>query len=301
MAAPTPVSALVHSSTLVTAGVYVLIRFRGSLQGVWVLFLIIIAVLTVLMAGLRARFECDLKKVIALSTLSQLGMIMLIISVGRVDLCIFHLVTHALFKALMFMCAGGIIHLRGGVQDSRCFSGLWYKLPIINRWLIVSCLSLMGAPFMAGFYSKDLILEWCLGGGYGLMIIVLVSMGTFFTAFYRVRFLYLSITGGEFYSFVGFSNVNKSLIMASSLLGVGAIFGGFTIQELVLDINVFICLRGLYKISIPFTVCVGILISLVVFSSFKTSFISLTSFLQLKLMARFNRKMWFLPMLSGML
>lgn len=76
------------------------------------------------MAGLGASFECDLKKVIALSTLSQLGIIMLIISVGRVNLCVFHLVTHALFKALMFMCAGAIIHLSGGVQDSRCFRGL---------------------------------------------------------------------------------------------------------------------------------------------------------------------------------
>lgn len=144
---------------MVTAGVYVLIRFRGRIHGRWTLLLIIIAVFTVLIAGLGARFECDLKKVIALSTLRQLGIIILIISAGRVDLCVFHLVTHALFKALIFICAGAIIHLSGGVQDSRCFRGLWYKLPIINRWLIVSCLSLMGAPFMAGFYSKDLILE----------------------------------------------------------------------------------------------------------------------------------------------
>lgn len=111
------------------------------------------------MAGMRASFECDLKKVIALSTLSQLGVIILIISVGSLGLCVFHLVTHALFKALIFLCAGAVIHLRGGVQDFRCFGGLWYKLPIINCWLIVSCLSLIGIPFIAGFYSKDLILE----------------------------------------------------------------------------------------------------------------------------------------------
>jgi len=84
------------------------------------------------MAGIRARFECDLKKIIALSTLRQLGIIILIISVGNMRLCVFHLITHALFKALIFLCAGAIIHLRGGVQDVRCSGGLWYKLPVIN-------------------------------------------------------------------------------------------------------------------------------------------------------------------------
>lgn len=124
MAAPTPVSALVHSSTLVTAGVYVIIRFRGTFSGRWGVFLIIMSCLTIIIAGISARFETDLKKVIALSTLRQLGVIMLIISVGVLNLCVFHLVTHALFKALMFICAGAIIHLGGGVQDFRCFSGL---------------------------------------------------------------------------------------------------------------------------------------------------------------------------------
>lgn len=90
------------------------------------------SVLTVVIAGLRARFEADLKKVIALSTLSQLGIIILIVSVGAIGICVFHLVTHALFKALIFLCAGAVIHLSGGIQDIRCFSGLWYKLPITN-------------------------------------------------------------------------------------------------------------------------------------------------------------------------
>jgi len=124
MAAPTPVSALVHSSTLVTAGVYVLVRFRDRVWGAWGSFLLVSSLLTVVIAGFRARFESDLKKVVALSTLRQLGVIILIISVGCVGLCVFHLVTHALFKALIFLCAGAIIHLGRGVQDSRCFSGL---------------------------------------------------------------------------------------------------------------------------------------------------------------------------------
>lgn len=132
MAAPTPVSALVHSSTLVTAGVYVLIRFSGCFLGCWGYFLGLVSLLTLVMAGLSARFECDIKKVIALSTLRQLGMMIVVISAGGVQLCVFHLVTHALFKALMFLCAGAIIHLSCGVQDMRMFRGLGHNLPIVN-------------------------------------------------------------------------------------------------------------------------------------------------------------------------
>ena len=159
IAAPTPVSALVHSSTLVTAGVYVLIRFYPRMGEGFGVFLSVVATLTMFMAGYTGCYQRDMKKVIAFSTLSQLGVIIIIISVGIVDLCVFHLVTHALFKALIFICAGGVIHLGGGVQDYRGFGGLWFKMPIINAWLIVACLSLAGVPFIAGFYSKDLILE----------------------------------------------------------------------------------------------------------------------------------------------
>lgn len=189
IAAPTPVSALVHSSTLVTAGVYVLIRFSRRISQGWCFFLLSVSCITLLLAGLSARFEYDLKKVIALSTLSQLGVIMLILSVQARRVCVFHLTTHALFKALMFLCAGAVIHFSGGIQDSRFFSGLWFKLPVVNSWLVVSCLSLIGVPFIAGFYSKDLVLEKCMMRGFSLFGLFIILFPTILTAFYACRFL----------------------------------------------------------------------------------------------------------------
>jgi len=150
MAAPTPVSALVHSSTLVTAGVYILCRFMDYMQGVWFVIIRLISVFTLVMAGLTAVVERDLKKVVAYSTLSQLGMMMLALSLNDKYVCVFHLINHAYFKALIFLCVGSIIYINCGAQDARLISGLWYKMPIIFSYLVVCCLSLVGVPFMAG-------------------------------------------------------------------------------------------------------------------------------------------------------
>ena len=152
IAAPTPVSALVHSSTLVTAGVYVLIRYC-FLDGY---LLILIGSCTILMAGVSACAESDLKKVIALSTLSQLGVIMVALGAREKSYCFFHLSTHACFKALMFICVGVCIHVSYGTQDFRSF--LLLPQHVTFYWA-VSVLSLMGFLFTSGFYRKDAILE----------------------------------------------------------------------------------------------------------------------------------------------
>ena len=160
MAAPTPVSALVHSSTLVTAGVYLIIRFSPSLLGSKVsVALLIISCLTMFMSGLGANFEYDLKKIIALSTLRQLGVILRILSLGFSVLAFFHLLTHALFKALLFMCAGVVIHNVTEFQDIRYIGSLCSKIPLTRTCINLANLALCGTPFLAGFYSKDLILE----------------------------------------------------------------------------------------------------------------------------------------------
>lgn len=119
IAAPTPVSTLVHSSTLVTAGVYVLYRFSGLISLELIVVLIFFSIITLIIAGLRAILEVDIKKVIALSTLRQLGVMILAISLGIKIIALFHLVVHAFFKALIFMCVGAVIFYRGGVQDGR--------------------------------------------------------------------------------------------------------------------------------------------------------------------------------------
>ena len=160
IAAPTPVSALVHSSTLVTAGVYLLIRFnyaistRGYIR--WVL---ILGILTMTIAGGSALIELDIKKIIALSTLRQLGVIFFSLGLGQPFITFFHLISHAYFKAILFMAAGAAIHRIKDYQDLRKMGGYHNNHIIIGSIIIISNLSLCGLPFMSGFYSKDMILE----------------------------------------------------------------------------------------------------------------------------------------------
>jgi len=157
MAAPTPISALVHSSTLVTAGVYIIIRFN-ELLGVNVR-LYYLSSITIFMSGLGANFEIDLRKIIALSTLRQLGVIIMALSLGFTELAYFHLLIHALFKSLLFLCAGVFIHGLGDKQDVRSLVGILEVSPLTLFYFIRCSLALCGFPFISGFYSKDLILE----------------------------------------------------------------------------------------------------------------------------------------------
>ena len=154
MAAPTPVRALVHSSTLVTAGIYVLIRYCINDTGP----LLFIGRCTMVMAGLRACAERDLKKVVALSTLSQLGVMIISLGAHEKSYCFFHLMSHAYFKALLFICVGVCIHTVYGTQDFRNFNKLRSSLHIAV-FAAVANLSLMGFTFTSGFYRKDRILE----------------------------------------------------------------------------------------------------------------------------------------------
>lgn len=170
MRAPTPVSALVHSSTLVTAGVYLLIRLlcrigdlvlRRLISGL----LLTVSLVTVIISGLSGCFEVDLKKVVALSTLRQLGIIIFSLRIGYYGLAFFHLVRHALFKALLFLRVGRAIHMFRSSQELRDYGGLWVRRPCTRGCWALARISLMGLPFLSGFYSKDLIVEGCLSGG----------------------------------------------------------------------------------------------------------------------------------------
>ena len=195
IAAPTPVSALVHSSTLVTAGVFLLIRFYPFLHH-YPLFhncLLVRAILTIFMAGINALAEADLKKIIALSTLSQLGVIITSLGLGLPTLALFHLVTHALFKALLFVCAGTLIHLHHHSQDLRSVGNLTYQIPLTAAALTAANAALCGLPFMAGFYSKDLILEISLFNSNNLPILILFLAATAITAGYSIRIMVTSL------------------------------------------------------------------------------------------------------------
>ena len=190
MAAPTPVSALVHSSTLVTAGVYILIRhteifFLNSIS----IVLVVMGTATIIMARFRALFESDLKKMVALSTLSQLGVMILSLGLGAFFVSFFHLLSHAFFKALLFLTAGAIIHGRSDYQDLRLMGNRAFSLPIVNRFTIISVFSLIGVPLISAFFSKELVLETILLFNHNAVIYYFIIFGVGLTAAYRRRFL----------------------------------------------------------------------------------------------------------------
>lgn len=190
MAAPTPVSSLVHSSTLVTAGVYLLIRFNFFLSFNY--FLLITSVVTITLRGIGAFFEMDLKKVIALSTLRQLGVMIIIISLGIKELGFFHLLTHALFKSLLFLCAGFYIHSKLDWQDVRSINKLNHVYPWVRIYFSSASLALSGFPFLAGFYSKDLIIEYSFILVNNLLIFIVVYLATIITLVYSLRLIYIT-------------------------------------------------------------------------------------------------------------
>lgn len=225
MAAPTPVSALVHSSTLVTAGVYLIIRFSDLYLYYDCQFLAFIGLITIFISGVGANFEYDLKKIIALSTLRQLGLIISILFLGFPILSFFHLLTHAFFKALLFLCAGLIIHSMRDRQDIRHMGGVSYFLPFTRTCFVISSLSLCGAPFLAGFYSKDLILEIYSITGFNIFIYIIFFISVGLTVSYSFRLVYYCISYyNNFYVNQSYDEdkiINVSIIILTLLSVIG--------------------------------------------------------------------------------
>nr|YP_010385035.1 NADH dehydrogenase subunit 5 [Pinnaxodes major]UPL65045.1 NADH dehydrogenase subunit 5 [Pinnaxodes major] len=249
MAAPTPVSALVHSSTLVTAGVYLMIRFSPALEGSETQgALLIISCLTMFMAGLGANFEYDLKKIIALSTLSQLGVMLSILALGYPDLAFFHLLSHALFKALLFMCAGVLIHSIKGYQDIRYMGSLVKFMPLTSSYMILANLALCGAPFLAGFYSKDMILEVGFMSYSNYISLILFILSTGLTVSYTFRLIFFSMSGVfNMSSLSAVSDEDATMTKAMTFLGLGAVIMGSVLSWLLYPECYMICLSPLMK------------------------------------------------------
>nr|ALO76884.1 NADH deshydrogenase subunit 5 [Anaspidinae sp. GENSP01] len=219
MAAPTPVSSLVHSSTLVTAGVYLLIRFHFSFNEYLMMLLLLISLMTMFMSGLGANFEFDLKKIIALSTLSQLGLMMSILCLGSAKLAFFHLLTHALFKALLFMCAGNVIHNLNNCQDIRFMGGLSLFMPLTFTYFNISNLALCGLPFLSGFYSKDLVVEFMSMNYLNLYVYLVFYISIGLTVSYSIRLIYYSVMGEM--NFNSYMNCQDSgLVMIKGMSGL---------------------------------------------------------------------------------
>lgn len=262
IAAPTPVSALVHSSTLVTAGVYLIIRFRPIIYNIDCMLFIILSIMTMFISGLGANFEFDLKKIIALSTLSQLGLIIMILFIGFPKLAFFHLLTHAFFKALLFLCAGLIIHVMNYSQDIRDIGHIIYILPYTSICFIISRISLSGIPFLSGFYSKDLILEVFSIYNINFIYYFIFITSVAFTISYSFRLMnYLIFIGCGIYVFQSYYEDNK-IIFSILLLTFFSIFLGSFLMWLIFKTPIFIVLPFYIKIMPLISILSGLLLGL---------------------------------------
>nr|YP_010616643.1 NADH dehydrogenase subunit 5 [Ampittia subvittatus]WAW79830.1 NADH dehydrogenase subunit 5 [Ampittia subvittatus] len=297
MAAPTPVSALVHSSTLVTAGVYLLIRFNNLLLNTFFLkVLMVLSGLTMMMAGICANYEFDLKKIIALSTLSQLGLMMSILSMGFFDLAFFHLLTHAMFKALLFMCAGVIIHMVNDSQDIRFMGGLSYYIPLTSLCLNISNMALCGIPYLAGFYSKDLILEMVMMSNLNIFIFFLYYFSTGLTMFYTIRLLmYLMINDYNLMSIYNFYDEDYVMLKSMFMLLLMSLIVGSLLSWFIFSYPYMIYLPLNLKLMVLYVSFIGGLLGYFISNA---NFNSVNKFMYMYNMSLFLGLMWFLPNLS---
>nr|YP_011017066.1 NADH dehydrogenase subunit 5 [Saldoida armata]WQB61744.1 NADH dehydrogenase subunit 5 [Saldoida armata] len=295
MAAPTPVSALVHSSTLVTAGVYLLIRFFNLFVFFDCSLFVFVGLMTMFMSGVGALFECDLKKIIALSTLSQLGLMVSVLFMGYSMLSFFHLLTHAFFKALLFLCSGLIIHVMGDSQDIRYMGGAVVSLPITCTCFCISSLSLCGFPFLSGFYSKDLILEVLVINSYNMFMyfIFLVSVGL--TASYSFRLIYYCVSsninlcsyqsyGEDFY--ISFSMIFLSFI---------SVFSGTLFFWLMGFNSVFVIMPFYLKVAPILFFSMGVLLG---YEISVLGFYDVMFSMKCYFLSYFLGSMWFIPIFS---
>nr|APX40415.1 NADH dehydrogenase subunit 5 [Aphthona albertinae] len=296
MAAPTPVSALVHSSTLVTAGVYLIIRFNFIFSESLFYFLLFISSLTMFMSGLGANFEFDLKKIIALSTLSQLGFMISILALGGYELAFFHLLIHALFKALLFMCAGNIIHSLNNCQDIRYMGGLIKQLPLTCMYLNICNWSLCGLPFMSGFYSKDLIVEVMSMNVLNLYIYIIFYVSIGLTVSYSFRLTYYILTGN--FNFISLNLIKESsLTMLKGMSGLimFVVFSGAMFSWYVFSTPIFISLPLIMKLMTLIMILMGMMIGYEL-AKFKVSYFLISK--KYFKISYFLSMMWNMPMLS---
>jgi NADH-ubiquinone oxidoreductase chain 5 len=312
MEGPTPVSALIHAATMVTAGVFVIIRLGPLFEySRHLLFIImILGSLTAFFASWTAIFQNDLKRVIAYSTCSQLGYMLFSCGISNYSVGLFHLMNHAFFKALLFLSSGIVIHALLDEQDMRKMGGLVKLLPFTYLMILIGSLALMGFPFLTGFYSKDVLLE--LGSvnfivsGIFCYILNVITAGC--TAFYSFRLFYLTFYNKTNNNKIIMENLHEAsffMLFALLILCLGSIFFGYIAKDIyvglgsdiliygfgLLPSNVFILESEYLSVSvknIPFIISIiGILISMFIMFSFKI--FSYKNFFIIKKQSLFNK------------
>src|ERR1700743_2751892 len=244
MEAPTPVSALIHAATLVTAGVYLLVRSSAILEfsSTTLLVITLIGSTTAFVAAMSGLVQNDIKRIIAMSTISQLGYMVMAVGLSQYNLALMHVINHAFFKALLFLGAGAVIHSFSDQQDVRRLGGLINFLPFTYTAMLVGSLSLLATPWLTGFYSKDLIIELAYGqySFSGTYAYILGSLTAGITAFYSFRLIslvFLTVPNGAKNSYLNSHEANLAVILPLFVLALFSIFFGFVFSDLFVGVG----------------------------------------------------------------
>jgi len=296
MEGPTPVSALIHAATMVTAGVYLLMRTSSLIEysSIVLTLCLWIGAITTVFSSLIGLFQQDIKKVIAYSTMSQLGMMVIAVGLSSYNIALFHLVNHAFYKGLLFLGAGAVIHAVGDNQDFRKYGGLRAFLPLSYSVMLIASLSLVAFPFMTGFYSKDFILESVYGQNdfSGNVVYFIATIGAMFTTLYSVKVLYLTFLSNPNGSIFNYKNAQEGNLFMSVpliILAVFSIFFGYITKDMFIglgsgffgDNSIFIhpkheimldtefAVPTLYKL-LPFIFTISLTVIALIFSEFMT-------------------------------